>query len=238
MQHLVEHHRLDVEGGHVLAVERRVDADGPGVVEVDAGLDGAAARRRAGAAPPDARDHRTLEVERVQPVEHVLQVVHAAAGLEAAGALWSDPLAVNANPGVDPAAGGPARRGPVRRREVGERPGDLLGRAEEQVVDPDLELAAFATVGDHGGTVVVDHETHPLPEVDRQRVGEPLGGGQALRARGLARVEPRVERRVGHGCGWYAGRRPALKPGRRPPPNAAAARAAPARPSIGGSAPG
>jgi hypothetical protein len=125
----------------------------------------------------------------VQPVEDALKVVDLPAWIERAQARRRDATPARADPRVDAPTCRPSISSAAPSGEVGNRFGDFVWRAEEEVVDPEMEAAGGPAKGEHRGGVVMDDESDLLPEAKRHQVDEALGHCHALLARRDSGVE-------------------------------------------------
>src|SRR6218665_88107 len=189
VEHLVEDDELHEEGGHLGAVQGRVDADLPRLVIVAPQADGLAPTARGHAAPADARLDGVLEAGAIEAIEEGLEIEEAAPGVEIglgrmallADARLLPPDVIVQHPTGDPVAAA----GVVRHRA-----NHALGRVEEHVVQPQLQRIGAAAEGHHGGAVVRDRQPHRHPQVRRQVVGECLRARPQLIAGGLGSERP------------------------------------------------
>src|SRR5438067_264775 len=188
VQHLVEDDQLHEVAGHLLVVERGMDADELLLVEVDAHLHRAAPSEGRPPAPSDARVDLAAELLGVEAGEDRRQVVHAAALLEGgqrAVAGRADEVAVIADVCVDGAAVGAA----VAAGEPGQRADHVLVCDGEHVVQSEAHAPLQALVRNHGPGVVGELYLDRLPHQPGELVGEDrarVRGGSGLRRGGLS----------------------------------------------------
>ena len=192
VQHLVEDDELHEEPRHRRVVQRRVNADLPGLVVIDAEADRLPPPSAGRAPPPDARPHAALEEALVERVADLLQMEEAALGRESlvrgvafltdARLLALDEL-VQDSPGLRPTAA----------CVIGHCLDHRDRRIQEHVMQPQPECRGSAAEADHRAPVVGDGQSNRHPQVP----GEMLGQRGGPLDRDLARRDTHPGTRLG-----------------------------------------